>query len=202
MLSAELCRKLAELLNKFAEVETIIEENRQILCSCAEFDPIFLFDKLDRLSVGGISAFDFSEFLSEKGVHCSLYYLEILVHQYDSNDDLRLSMSDLFQLILPSGNPLLRQRVEGNNQAGIAYEEERLIAKHIDLEGRFQGELEILKRGVVRNNEFSGVAAFKMIDQEGFGVINSEQVRYFMNKHGFAVTDRELDGIIRRIDTD
>ena len=102
MLSLETERRLAQLLNQIIECERTIEHSRQDLCRNPNFDPYGAFNAIDRLAVRGLSLSDLRDFQSRVGIFSTSDDLNLLIKQYDSDNDGRLSMTDFFQLVLSS----------------------------------------------------------------------------------------------------
>lgn len=130
MLSYQTEQKLAGLLSGIANAERTVERSRQDLSMNPEFDPYAAFNILDRLSSRAISVFDLKEFVARAGVFCAREELDLLVGQYDNDNDAQLSLTDFFQLVLPSENISLRERAE-SRRGYMSYNAEVALARHI-----------------------------------------------------------------------
>ena len=61
--------------------------------------------------------------------------------------------------------------------------------------------LENLKIQLQNQPDFSFNAAFQSLDKHGKGNISVDDIRDFQKQNGYFSTEREIDGVIRRLDT-
>ncbi|CAG9331443.1 unnamed protein product [Blepharisma stoltei] len=202
MLSLETERRLARLFFQIAETERSIERSRQNLCRDYDFDPYSAFRLLDQTAVGGLSSYDLRNFLSRSRVFVTIEELDLLVAQYDSNLDGRLSLEDFYSFILSSEDVSLRTIAKERSRYPLSSIAEHKLARHIELEASYQGQLENLKKHLHSRYDFSLSNAFRAVDSDRLDFISPYEIRNFLRRNGYAVQDSDLDGIIRRIDTD
>lgn len=202
MLSPETQRRLARLLFQMSECEKSIERSRQGVCSNPNFDMYSIFQLLDVRTNGKLEVTDLKAYLSRLGISVLRNNLALLIKQYDSNNDERLSLEEFQALVLPSEDLQLRKEVLSRNVHPITPYTENAIARHLELEASYQEQLETLKKSLVSRADFNPIDAFRVIDIERLNFINVYEISNFLKKHGYSVTMQELDGIIRRIDTD
>lgn len=202
MLSLETERRLARLLFQIAECERSVERSRQDLCSNPNFDIYSVFRLIDYRTNGKIEVVDLKNFLSRCGLSATRPSLQLLINQYDSNNDFKLSLEEFQCLILPSEHPELRRDVLSRNVYPISQYIENSAGRHFELEASYQAQLETLKKSLNARNDFSAIDGFRAVDVDRLNFINVYEIRDFLRRNGYTTTMQDLDGIIRRIDTD
>ena len=73
-----------------------------------------------------------------------------------------------------------------------------VIQKEVDLQRR----LDTLKGSLEYRWDYSPLAAFRSIDRYSSGIVDTYNLRQFLQGQGHFATESELLSIIRRIDTD
>ena len=202
MLNVETERRLARLLFQIAECERSVERSRQDLCSNPNFDVYSIFRILDSRTNGKLEVSDIKIFLSRSGISVTRQTLQFVIKQYDSNNDNKLSLEEFQNLVLPTEDSELRRDVLARNIYPVTTYIENIVARHIELESSYQSQLETLKKSLVSRFDFSAIDAFRVVDVDRLNFINIYEIRDFLRRNGYSITVQDLDGIIRRIDTD
>lgn len=202
MLNLETERRLARLLFQIAECERSIERSRQDICSNPNFDMYSIFRILDSQTNGKLEIGDLKSFLSRVGISVLKSNLALVIRQYDSNNDGRLSLEEFQALVLPSEDLELHRAVLSRNIYPVNAYTESSVARHIELEASYQAQLETLKKSLASRVDFTPIDAFRAVDVDKLNFINAYEIRDFLRRNGYSITMQDLDGIIRRIDTD
>jgi len=80
----------------------------------------------------------------------------------------------------------------------LEFELTNLLVKEIN----FMRRLETLKEDLIRRYDYTNYAAFRTIDRDNDGFIDSVNLKNFAKHHYVYLSDREVLTLIRRIDTD
>jgi len=209
MLGYESERRLKNLLVAIGDGERDLEGARQRLCSIRDFAPHSAFQRLDRDYSSQISSGEFINFLRDNSVY---HVLESetynLVQFFDSNGNGRLSFQEFLQMVLPCEDNLLRNMTLDRPSARVGRYDHlprdielaltSVLEKEIDLQRR----LEILKRELEVQYDYSPFAAFRSIDRYNSGRVDTVNTGAFLRQNGHYASEMELLAIIRRIDTD
>lgn len=94
MLGPQTSRMLKQLLETISEVEIIVEQHRQSLCSIPSFAPYSAFCRIDRNAHESLDARAIYEFLRENSAAASIGDCARLVRFFDSDEDGILSFAD------------------------------------------------------------------------------------------------------------
>lgn len=203
MLSLETERSLAQLLVKVADLERQVEVSRQVLAEVRGFEPYSAFRLLDRYALGYISVRDIQTFLDRQRIACTEEEATLLVKQYDSDGDGRLSRDEVSNLVLPSCSPALRDIVLGRSPLpSLSYDAEYALSRLLEREVLYHREVEALRRDLAARYDYSMLSGFQAIDTSGSSYIDRISLRRFINRAGLTVYDEDLDAIYRRCDTD
>ncbi|OMJ88110.1 hypothetical protein SteCoe_10009 [Stentor coeruleus] len=202
MLNLETEKRLARLLFQIAECERSIERSRQNICSNPNFDMYSIFRILDSQTNGKLEIGDLKAFLSREGISLLRSNLALVIRQYDSNNDGKLSLEEFQALVLPSEDLELRRVVLSRNIYTVNAYTENSVARHIELEAGYQVQLETLKKNLTSRADFNPIDAFRTIDANKLNFINVYEIRDFLRRNGYSITIQDIYGIIRRIDTD
>ncbi|OMJ77767.1 hypothetical protein SteCoe_22559 [Stentor coeruleus] len=202
MLNLETERRIARLLFQIAECERSIERSRQDICSNPNFDMYSIFRILDSQTNGKLDIGDLKAFLSQVGISVLRSNLALVIRQYDSNNDGKLSLEEFQALVLPSEDLELQRVVLSRNVYPVNAYTENSVARHIELEASYQAQLETLKKSLASRVDFTPINAFRAVDVDKLNSINVYEIRDFLRRNGYSITMQDLNGIIRRIDTD
>ena len=202
MLSLETERRLSRLLFQIAECERSVERSREDLCSNPNFDVYSIFRILDSRTNGSLEVSDLKIFLSHCGLSATRASLQLLINQYDSNGDSKLSLEEFQCLVLPAEAADLRRLVLSRNIYPVTAHVENTLARHLELEASYQSQLSTLKKSLCSRPDFSAINAFRAVDVDRLNFINVYEIRDYLRRNGYSSTMQDLEGIIRRIDTD
>ena len=200
MLSLATESKLAEIFLRVSHSERQVEESRYYLSNNYDFDPYSAFKFMDRLCIGSISSTEVQFLLDKHHIFCSGDEAYLVIRQYDSNADGRLSIEEFFQLVLPSTNPGLKNLAL--SRRGVFTEEvEYLLVRLLQAEVVFHRNLETAKKDLHLKLDFSISEAFRAIDIRNASFIDRESLTNFLRRHR-NVSDEDVDAIFRRVDND
>jgi Ca2+-binding EF-hand superfamily protein len=209
MLGYESERRLTNLLVAVGDGERDLEVARQRLCSIRDFATHSAFERVDRNCSGTISSIELINFLRDNSVyHVAESEMFNLVCFFDSDGNRRLSFQEFLQMLLPCEDNLLRNMTLDRPSRRVARFEYlprdielamvNVIEKEIDLQRR----LEVLKRELQVQYDYSPLAAFRSIDRYNSGLVTTVNTGAFLRQNGHYASEMELLAIIRRIDTD
>ena len=200
MLSLGTERKLAEIFLSVSQCEHQVEECRHYLSNNYDFDPYSAFKFMDRLCIGSISSTEVQLLLDKHHIFCHSDEAYLVIRQYDSNLDGRLSIEEFFQLVLPSTNPGLKN-LTLSRRGVITSEVEYLLVRLLLAEVVFHRNLETIKKELHLKLDFSISEAFRTIDIRNVSFINRETLTSFLRRHR-NIGDEDVDAIFRRVDND
>jgi Ca2+-binding EF-hand superfamily protein len=198
--SSETLLKLAEIFSQISIGEAEIENFRYSLTKCSDFDPYSAFKALDHLNLGSLSSTEFQSFLEKRRVFCTNDEAFLLVRQYDSNLNGRLSFQEFINFVLPSTNPGFRD-LALNRHAAMTSEVEHLLGKLVEREVVFHRNLEALRREIILKPDFNLVQTFRCVDLKSRGGIDRDDLIRFVRGF-FLIYDHDVDAIFRRVDND
>ena len=200
MLSIDTDRKLAEIFLDISTQEREVEERRYYLSKNMDFEPASVFKALDQLEIGSISSSEVQDFLQKHHVFCSNDEAYLVIRQYDTNMDGRLSFQEFVQFSLPCTNPGLRQ-LSLSRRGFFTTEVEYLFRNLLQAEVLFHRTIEGLKREIVLRPDFNLLEAFRSVDIRNSSSIDRTALMVFLRRYR-AVVDEDLDAIFRRVDND
>ena len=130
---------------------------------------------------------------------------------YDLDAGGSLSYNEFMKFILPCDNTDLRaeccqRKTNHGTKASVAGKRlhesvEKSLTEFFEREIDAHIKIEMLKRVLSHQPDWSTKAAFKIIDSQEQGYISHPQIYSFMNALGCDATDEELVAIVRRIDS-
>jgi Ca2+-binding EF-hand superfamily protein len=201
MLSNDSQRVLSELLMKIIEGERKIEILRKCLCENFEFNPRVLFKSLSKVFTGSILARDLKDFLDQNSELFSDQDVYLVVKQYSSLQNSRLTEEDFSHFVLTATDLSLASLAETRYhvtevKAGVRYSFLSLIKEEI----KFQQETDHLKTKLFQDPEFSLSKAFETLNQGSKGYIVEAEVIDFLQKYKRYIGPDDFDALMRRID--
>ena len=200
MLSIETENQLAEIFFSISNSERQVEENRYYLSKNSDFDPYNVFKELDRLNIGLLSTTDFQYILDKNHFFCSNDEAYLLIKQYDSNLDGKLSIEDFISLVLPSTNSELKS-LATTRRGFYTTEIEYLLVKLLSSEILYHRNLESAKINIMMRKDFSITEAFRTIDIRNTSCVDRFGLINFLRRHHY-LNDDDIDAIFRRVDND
>ena len=209
MLGYESERRLKNFLVAIGDGERGLEAARQRLCNIRDFAPHSAFERLDRDLSASITSHEIINFLRDNSVfHVSESEAFSLIQFFDSDGNNRLSFQEFLQILLPCEDNVLRNITLDRPSRRVGRYEylprdiELAIAQIIEKEIDLQRRLEILKREMEVQYDYSPFAAFRSVDRYNTGRITTANLGSFLRQNGHYASEMELMAIIRRIDTD
>eukprot|EP00356_Strombidium_inclinatum_P005589 CAMPEP_0170491762 /NCGR_PEP_ID=MMETSP0208-20121228/11238_1 /TAXON_ID=197538 /ORGANISM="Strombidium inclinatum, Strain S3" /LENGTH=524 /DNA_ID=CAMNT_0010767389 /DNA_START=18 /DNA_END=1592 /DNA_ORIENTATION=- len=209
MLGYESERRLKNLLVAVGDGERDLEAARQRLCSIRDFAPLSAFERFDRDMTGFVTSYEIVNFLRDNSVyHVSEAEAFTLVQFFDSDGNNKLSFQEFLQMYLPCEDNVLRNiTLDRPSRRVTRYDHlprdiELSITNVIEKEVDLQRRLEILKRELEVQYDYSPFAAFRSIDRYNSGRVDTVNTGSFLRQNGHYASEMELLAIIRRIDTD
>jgi len=144
MLSSETEYKLANFFYQILSGEKKVEEARFSLSKHRDFEISSAFNELDRIAMGSISSNDIRLFLEKNRISCTSQEAYLIIRQYDSNSDGRLSLAEFKDLVLPTTLPFSSQ---GHGKNGkLSLDAEFFLTKLLEAEVDLQRTSEMLRK--------------------------------------------------------
>lgn len=199
MLSENSQKTLAGLLLGVAECEKQVDGSRQELCTHPKFSVHTSFKLIDSGSNGKLTCNDFTFFLSKRSMAITRVYLDQLIFQYDVNKDGKLSMDEFSSFVIPfevKNSGLEKKRFPASLYI------ESLLARHIELECNWQGQLQTHKRLLYVKSDFTPIGAFRCLKPNVNSFIDLASIRDFLIKFKRDVGVSDCERILRRLDKD
>lgn len=208
MLGFESERRLKNLLVAVCEGERDIEVARQRLCSIVDFALHSAFQRVDRSCSANISSHEIVNFLRDNACyHVSESEALQLLQFFDCDGTNRLSYQEFIQMLLPCEDNILRNVAldRPSRRVGrfdclprdIELAMTAIIEKEVDLARR----LEVLKRELQIQHDYSPLASFRSVDKYNSGTIDTVNLGTYLRSHGHFANELDLLAVIRRIDT-
>ena len=168
------------------------------------------FNRIDIDDIGELDASDIKHYLDEKGTPWTLDEAALLIHQYDEDNNGRLCYSEFCNLILPSTNDHLRAVAKSREaeyryikSAYLSLPVDNALAKLLAKELDYQRAIDEIKRELNGRFDFNVKRLFETIDKAyPYNLLDRNEIRDFIKEYYVNLTEDELDGIIRRCDTD
>ena len=201
MLSRDSQRNLSDLLMKIIEGENKIEILRKCLCDNTEFSPRVLFQSLANLYPSSVLPKDLKDFLSQNSIEVTDQEIYLLVRQYSSQQNGRLSSDDFQHFVVTStedslGELVLQRYLVREVRPGVKYSFLSLLREEISM----QREVESLKIKMFQEEEFSLWKAFECLNSAGKGYVDERDVAEFLKGFGRYIGSNDFDALMRRID--
>lgn len=201
MLNENSQRTLSQLFMRIIEGENKVEILRKCLCENYDFSPRVLFRSLCRVYSDSLLPKDLKEFSSQNGEEANDPDCYLLVKQYSSLQNGRLSEEDFSHFVLSATNDtlpyLVTQRLHiFELKAGVKYSFLSLLKEELKL----HREVEALKVQLFKDPEFSLWKAFEHLNSANKGYISEADVTNFLQKRGRFISQNDYDSLMRRID--
>lgn len=186
MLSFTTESKLADLIEATAENEQQLEVKRQLLSEAPLYSPTSCFQRLDRLHLGYITAYDIKDFLKDSGIFITTEGAENLIEFYGESP--RLYKSDFLEMILPK-NKLSRslafdRDIYPSEPLGASAELSlgRLLQAIVDRNNK----LKYYWTALSTRYDYNVFDAFRAIDKYKSGYITTTDLSIFFKTVGHA----------------
>ena len=180
MLSRESKRNLSDLLMKIIECENQVELLRKCLSENIEFSPRILFQSLCKVYPDSLLPNDLKDFLIQNNEEATDQEVYLLVRQYSSLQNGRLSSEDFQHFVVTSTEDgmaelVLRRHHVREVSSAVKYCFLSLIREEI----RMQREVERLKLRMFKDDDFSLWKAFECLNSAGKGYVTEGDVVEF-----------------------
>lgn len=203
LLRVETERRLADFFNLTAQGEREIELARIALSENRDFEPYSAFKILDRYANGFVNYLDFIDFLERNRIPAPAADVELLIRQYDSDSDGRLSLTEFQQLVLPSTSLALRDiAISRPPVIRLTIDVEFLLARLLDKELTFQRRLENSRRDLELSVDYTTLRAFDTVDYPPTSFITRDKIQDFLRRNLISAFTEDIDAILRRFDND
>eukprot|EP00347_Sterkiella_histriomuscorum_P013526 403364375 len=212
---------LADLLCSEAVQEREIDLQREVLAQQNDFVLLNIFRRLSSTAEAmgasddhhnnAITSLDLLGFFRQNGKVISERECYLLLSQYDSNHDGKLSFSD-FQLMLSPQGYTLQKNIKntqkfysyGGKPQKLSYDVE--IAVLMTFIKMIDGLkiVETKKQELITQYDWSALEAFRIIDEYSHGNVNNDNLRVFLRQYdSFAsVAEEDMTKLIRKYDKD
>mmetsp|Transcript_6972 Transcript_6972/g.12741 ORF Transcript_6972/g.12741 Transcript_6972/m.12741 type:complete len:519 (-) Transcript_6972:1483-3039(-) len=201
MLSIATEHLLAQFFVNVAEGEIQVERLRIQLASQPNFNPLSAFETLSQ-SFNEISPNQIKTWCDECGSLVDPADAELIVRQYDANEDGRLEFCEFKCLVLPSTIPSLKEEALQRLESKLTDTVKDALIYLIEKEADLQRDLEIRRRDIKARADFTFASAFKAIDRDCTESVDLTQLEVFLLRNEFSLSEDQLVAIFRRLDTD
>ena len=200
MLSIETEKKLAELLYTTLIGEKRVEESRFSLYRNRDFELNCAFKELDRIAMGSISSSDIKYFLEKNRIQCTSEEAYLIIRQYDTNSDGRLSVFEFKGLVSPKTMTISTE--SRSNHSRLSLDAEFLLTKLLENEVLLQRNLENTRKELIDSPDFNLMEGFRSLDKRNVTHIDEEALYIYLKRNGFNICDIDMIHIMNRIDSD
>ncbi|OMJ83748.1 hypothetical protein SteCoe_15290 [Stentor coeruleus] len=200
MLSIETESKLAEIFLQISHSEHSVEKCRNNLSSNANFDPYSTFKGVDNFGIGSFSSTEILTLMNKHNFFTSTDEAYLSIKQYNSNQNGRLNIDEFFSLVLPSTNPILKNKAI-SYRGCFTQEIEFLFVHLIQSEIIFHRNTENSKRALILCQDFTTHIGFRTIDLKNNGFIDRRSLQGFLCRYR-STNEEDIDAIFRRLDND
>lgn len=201
MFNSDLNYALGLLFLSVSECERQVELSRQELCLNSNFDPYSVFKHLEINNNGKLAWTDLKNFLSKRSMAITKLFLDLLIWQYDSNQDGFLSLDEFKSFVVCNENSDLAFEALDRKVLPSLYVES-LLARHIELECNWQGRLQAEKRRLFIHPEFNPAVVFRVLSSGSEGFISLISLKTFLLNFESEILNEDCERVIKRIDAD
>jgi Ca2+-binding EF-hand superfamily protein len=205
MISIETERSLANLFMIISESEKQCEIVRQVLADQPEFEPVSVFQCLDSLNEGYITSSDLLQFMRRNRIIVDENECYMILREWNSTMDGRLSFKDFRTMVLPHTSALLRQKAlerPAISRRYMPYEVEYATSRVLERELVYVRTVEIARKNMNRKPDFSLMDGFKVLDLYCLGYVTDEIMQKFLARNGITAYAEDIQAIMRRLDKD
>ena len=200
---------LLDYLKIIIEFNDKIEILREKLCSTNNFSPIKLFIYLDFEKNGFLTSKNIIHFLQQMKTNFEERCIRSLIHTYDKDGDFNLNLAEFLDLILPTKNKSLKEKIllilkeKSDKKNNMIIEEVKILFNEIIKE-----ELSLMKvslyaiKKIFNSPKFTTYDAFlSIVKNESY--ITKENLSKFLKENNLKIkNDLDINLIMFRIDED
>jgi Ca2+-binding EF-hand superfamily protein len=215
MITSKIEHSFANFLLILSEAEIIVENERKILSNYCEnlnkFDTYSLFKFMDTYDQQFIDEYSLAEFFRKYNFLFTNHEIKFIIKFYDSDEDGKLTYSDILNIILPS--TVTEDFINKNSNSSRMKKSELFISpleeqKHKELIYNqifriLEGEI-ILSKKILENSDVLVYSEyiFNKLDRQNKNYLNFEDLRIFLNINEIFPSDIEIKCILNRLDVD
>ncbi|XP_052764533.1 neo-calmodulin-like isoform X6 [Mya arenaria] len=123
-----------------------------------------------------------------------------LFRLFDTNNDRSISVQELGKAMRFLGMSPTQQEIADAMRALDTNRNGRIEFK--EFHALMQAEMAKLNESDITNNQETVRSAFRLFDKDGNGYIDQKELRVAMKKLGEALTDKELEDMMKQADVD
>ena len=190
-------KKLAKLLLKISEVESLVEKSRQSVFLHRDFDACKAFWRLDFRQLNRILPNDLRIFLEQNDVYLTTKETSLLFDSLDRNKDGFVDWNEFLTNVI-SHECRYYERV--NNDCKLPSHIEKCLVEIFMNELEGLRRLEMLKSELWANEDFSPQDTFSKMDMLQKGFLDVRDIYDFLTCHVNSITYKRCERIMRRLD--
>ena len=199
-----LTEQTKELVSRFfavlGEGEENIEQIRQHLNNCEDFDPYRLFNRLDQFRNDFINEQMLINFAQLNQIDATINQGKYVILFYDCNGDHTLNYNEFLGLVIGKGFYEKRdnEMINENNTNYLSYETEKIFCELLKASFEFVSALDSILADIKSYGDFSVSELLNQISNNG--LLNSNNLKIFLQKYNKNLNDNQIEGLCRRLD--
>ena len=199
-----LTEQTKELVSKFfailGEGEDNIEQIRQQLNNCEDFDPYRLFNRLDQFRNDFINEQMLINFAQLNQIDATINQGKYVILFYDCNGDHTLNYNEFLGLVIGKGFYEKRdnEMINENNTNYLSYETEKIFCELLKASFDLVNALDSILADIKSYGDFSVSELLSQISNNG--LLNSNNLKNFLQKYNKNLNDNQIEGLCRRLD--
>lgn len=215
MITSKIENTFANFLLALSENEIIVENERISLSNYCDninkFDTYSLFKFLDIYDQQFIDEYSLTDFFKKYNLVYTNEQIRFIIKFYDSDEDNKLTYSDMLNMILPftvSDDIVNKSSNSSRMRKSELFTSSLEEQKYIDLIYNqifriLEAEILLCKK-IVENSDVLVYSEYmyKKLDRQNKNYLNFEDFRIFLNIHKIFPSDIEIKCIINRLDVD
>ena len=196
MCSIETSKIIGKLFLILAEGERSIEISRQVLSDLKEFDTYQIFKNIDVEAKNKIDAYNFIDYLRNKGIYASEEEAQLIILFYDQDYDTFLSFSEFINIIQ---SEKIEQKVSYNSpNTELSYNVDYSLTKLLEKEVELARNVIYILKDIKCRYDFNIHNIFHSV--KSFNCITPDSIRNFLEKYEIQYLDSDIKAIIKRLD--
>ena len=199
-----LTEQTKELVSRFfailGEGEDNIEQIRQKLNNCEDFDPYRLFNRLDQFRNDFINEQMLINFAQLNQIDATINQGKYVILFYDCNGDHTLNYNEFLGLVIGKGFYEKRdnEMINENNTNYLSYETERIFCELLKASFELVNALDSVLADIKSYGDFSVSELLNQISNNG--LLNSNNLKNFLQKYNKNLNNNQIEGLCRRLD--
>ena len=197
---------LIEYFKTIKKYNDKLEMIKEKLCYTGNLDPNQLFDFLDYQKIGFLTSKNIIHFLNQNNTEYEEQYTRVLIHNYDKDGDFTLNKKEFLNLILPSKNKLLKEKIlstkNGNKStSNISNDIKNIFNELIKEELKLAEDSFYAIKNIYGSSQFTTYEAFiDIVKNESY--ITRKNLNLFLRENNIEYTDDDIYMLMFRIDND